>query len=207
MLGIIGSAGNRDHGRLVSADVYGCVLDEGRRALRDFRESEAVSGGAAFCDHSAVRLFLDGDITGLTLHLPCGFGRGAGGHPEFDESISCGRTANRLHRQFSETIGADTLEELAAAISRGARVYVHGGFLVRNTPIARASGHLLAMTFSEVPGRHDIPRGQRAPRGLLCDGGTLDTWRKAADIAAIRRHVCLHDFLKTDTPPVQGALF
>ena len=80
-----------------------------------------------------------------------------------DWRINPGRTANKLHKKFSENIKEDSLEHLKAAIMVGATVFTHEGFHVRNSFVAE-SDYLLAFTW----GSGGIPK----------EGGTMDTWSK-----------------------------
>jgi hypothetical protein len=128
------------------------------------RAIELVSGGAAWADHVAVRLFLDGKASSLTLHLPCPFVDGkyldTGSN---DWRTNPGQSANYYHQKFSQAMGCDTLADIQTAISKGANVVVGAGFHQRNSQIAK-SDVLLAFTWAVG----DTPS----------DGGTLDTWNK-----------------------------
>ena len=74
-----------------------------------------------------------------------------------------GRSANKLHKKFSEKIKEDSLEHLNTAITVGATIFVHGGFHARNSFVAECD-YLLAFTW----GSGDVPK----------EGGTMDTWSK-----------------------------
>jgi hypothetical protein len=125
-----------------------------------------VSGGAAYADHVAVTLFLEGVVPRLTLHLPCPFASSADGFEDLgahlDWKTNPGRVANLYHRKFTERTGISSLAEIAAAIERGAEVNSGGGMFGRNGRVARA-GAALALTFGV--GR------------VLNDGGTAHTMK------------------------------
>lgn len=175
LLSIIGTAG-RD-GRMTAA-VWQRVL----LFLSAFIDSQAglgitlVSGGAAWIDHLAVRLFLLGKVSKLVLHLPCPFDRmkqrfvdtqngetisGQRSTGEYDWRINPGRTANYYHDKFSKQLGSNSLAEIELAIQKGATIYCYNGFHARNKEIAKTD-LLLAFTWST----NDTP----------ADGGTKHTW-------------------------------
>ena len=121
-----------------------------------------------FLDHIAVSLFILGEVSGLTLHLPC----------EWDSERRCfldtgendwrknpGHTANKLHRAFSQELGESSLEQIHTAILLGAVTEVHRGFHERNTRVAQCSDNLIAFTW-----------GLKEP----VKGGTFDTWKKCS---------------------------
>ena len=74
-----------------------------------------------------------------------------------------GRTANKLHKKFSEKINQNTMEHLKNAAMVGATVCIHEGFHARNSFVAE-SDYLIAFTW----GSGNAPK----------EGGTMDTWEK-----------------------------
>ena len=122
-----------------------------------------VSGGAAWADHLAVILFLEGHAKELTLHLPAPFEKGMFIGPE----RSSASTANYYHAKFSDIRGQDSLEQIEEAIQRGAKFTQepptkgYSGMFARNRKVAQVDG-LIAYTFGEG----DVP----------ANGGTKDTW-------------------------------
>jgi hypothetical protein len=127
-------------------------------------QSHLVSGGAAWADHLAVELFLQGHASALTLHLPAPFTK------KFEGPMSSSASAaNFYHSVFSRTLGRHTLSDIERAIAIGAELTTeparagYGGMFARNLKVAKAE-KLLAYTFG--PG--DVP----------ADGGTRDTWDK-----------------------------
>ena len=118
-------------------------------------------------DHIAVGLFLTQEVPLLTLHLPAQLLKDD--KTQFmdtgssDWKANPGRSANKLHKKFSEKIKEDSLEHLNTAIMVGATDAVHKGFHARNSFVAE-SDYLLAFTW----GSGDVPK----------EGGTMDTWNK-----------------------------
>lgn len=171
---VIGTAGRRGSGPMTAA-TFEWMVEQAGEALRrewdlELADVRLVSGGAAWADHVAVALFLDGRVAGLILHLPAaltptGFvDTGTG-----DWRTNPGRSANTYHRAFTAALGRDTLAELRTAVERGAAAKVHKGFHARNRAVARAD-HLLAFTW----GRLTPPKG-----------GTRHTWSLATSHAHV----------------------
>ena len=94
------------------------MCEAGRAVLGVKGCRRLVSGGAAWADHVAVTLALDGtvDPAALTLHLPAAFEDG-----RFDADTRDGGTANHYHRLFYARSGIDGLAEIAEVLRRGAR--------------------------------------------------------------------------------------
>lgn len=165
---------------------WSAMLDVAADMVRLHRVTVLVSGGAAFADHVAVRLFLDKVVPELRLHMPAPFIREFSGHP--DAAI-----ANRYHQAFSGAVGCDSLGEIASAVTAGARL-VPGpfGFLDRNTSIARDCDVLLAFTRGTLDrcwSPEEVGFSDAACAGIG-SRGTADTWRKAWTAQA-KRHVPL----------------
>jgi hypothetical protein len=167
-VGIIGSAGRKSDQDRLTVPVYELIREALRAELARLpRPWDLVSGGAAWCDHVAVDLFLSGEADSLTLHLPAAFILDSNCFVRscFDGRSDAGRTADHYHRLFSKKLLAAGKEssffDLAAAITEGARVFVYGGFHARNIPVGKVDV-LLAATF----GRGAVP----------ADGGTAHTW-------------------------------
>jgi len=130
----------------------------------DWKNIALVSGGAAWSDHIAVRIFLQKQVSSLTLYLPCTLK--VEGNISFENrnsSDKTGTTANYYHQQFSQATHCDSLSEIREAIQKGAIADTSAkGFHARNTLIAKAP-NLVALSW-----------GKHAPE----DGGTLNTWKK-----------------------------
>lgn len=172
-IAIIGTAG-RDKTKPMTKGLWAWMLDDVRSRVPV--GALVVSGGAAWADHLAVRLFLEGHAGALTLHLPA---------PMDQEFLgpykSAASAANFYHKMFSERIGINSLQDIADAASMpncfGSFQPMqsgYGGMFVRNAIVAREAEELLAYTFGEG----DQP----------ADGGTLDTWNKCT---GVRTHITL----------------
>jgi hypothetical protein len=188
-LAIIGTAG-RDAAMPLTAELWRWMVADAKARVR--ADDEVVSGGAAWSDHLAVRLFLDGDVAALTLHLPAPFlaGRYQG------EYGTSGGTANYYHERFRKVTGVDGLAEIAQAIAKGAQITEqpvargYGANFARNKLVARAVNAAVAYTFG--PG--DVP----------ADGGTKNTW---GQIRGERTHVSLLAALpQPGTPMTHGVV-
>jgi len=158
---IAGTAGRKEDANRLSANHFKAMMECARLLLQQFKESDygvdtLVSGGAAWADHVAVKLFLNKEIPKLKLFFPCQFlGQVAGFDPtplnehERQYGYSTGETANRLHAAFSRKCGFNSLGDLENAVQQGAIVVVpSGGFHGRNAKVAEAD-ILLAMTFGD----------------------------------------------------------
>jgi len=162
-IAIIGTAG-RDKTKPMTAQLWAAMCANARARVP--QGAELVSGGAAWADHLAVRLFLDGHASKLTLHLPSTFahaGAFAGGHG------SAGSAANYYHALFKVATGVDGIPEICDAIWRGAQYTTQapdigmGAFMIRNMEVAKMADTLIAYTWGE--------------RAAPADGGTAHTWR------------------------------
>lgn len=119
-----------------------------------------VSGGSAWSDHVAVRLFLEGGFGGLELYLPARFNVK---NKKYINSFY-GRTLNQLHAKCQEKTGMDVFTDLARVNSKkDVRITLGTSFTARNTLIARNCDHMIAFTFRE---------------GDPTRGGTANTWSK-----------------------------
>jgi DNA helicase-2/ATP-dependent DNA helicase PcrA len=170
---VIGTAG-RDKDKPMTAALWERMVADAKTRVRP--EDTLVSGGAAWADHLAVRLYLDGDVKHLILHLPAPFANG-----QFQgERESAASAANYYHHLFSTTLDVDTRQELADAIAKGAKVTEqpaakgYGGMFARNALVAKASDAVIAYTFGD---------GNEP-----ADGGTKDTW---GQVKGDRLHVPL----------------
>ncbi len=164
-LGIIGTAGRGPDGENMNSETWSRMLHVARLTIGSTESPVLISGGAAWSDHIAVRLFLENsNRLDLNLFLPVKFS------DKFDESeitipFNCGSTLNYYHSKFSRIIGQNTLTEIEKCLSMEGVTCLSGkGFHGRNTQIAKASDNILAFTFGN---------GKE-----LKDGGTKDTWDK-----------------------------
>ena len=121
-------------------------------------------------DHIAVMLYLKEKVPALTLHLPTKWQSNCDPcfHDNNESNIwkNPGRSANKLHRQFSNKLDENTLSHLQSVIMYlGAKCHMHNGFKERNTAVARDSKYLIAFTWSD----------DNSPKK---ESGTHDTWKK-----------------------------
>lgn len=161
---IIGTAG-RDKNVPLTSSLWDAMLADAR--ARVTQQDTLVSGGAAWADHLAVALFLEGRVKALTLHLPAPLDEvGFLG----DERNSAGSAANYYHGLFQRITGVNGLTDIHAAIKKGAVITAepaatgYGAMFTRNKKVAAGANAVLAYTF----GDGDAPK----------DGGTQDTWNQ-----------------------------
>lgn len=176
---IIGTAGrDKDKTAQMTKAMWGAMLADAKSKLQP--GDSLVSGGAAWADHLAVRLFLDGAAKGLVLHLPAPLGDdGRFVGPGIDQGGSAASAANYYHQLFQRSTGVDGFKDIAEAIRRGATVTVepeapgYGAMNARNRKVAFGCDAVIAYTW----GQGDEP----------ADGGTKQTWDMAAEVD--RTHV------------------
>lgn len=200
-IAVIGSAGRGEDSARMTRALYDAMVSEAAEAVKSWGVVVAVSGGAAFADHVAVRLFLDGVVKRLVLHLPADFD-GRAFVPNPSVRFNPGQTCNSYHREFSRRCGLDSLSEIAEASRSGAVLAVTPGFHMRNSQVAADCTHLLAFTFGRSVSGVDRQEGRYRdflpaepgftdPKAAgLRDGGTAHTWGQAWK-PVIKRHVHL----------------
>jgi len=147
---IIGTAGRNEDGDKLTLEHYNFMYKMAKKRVG----KTVISGGSAWVDHVAVRLFNRGHCEKLILYLPFQFKKG-----KFTDNY-----LNSLHKKFSDKCGIDSLAEISEAIDNGCKVIIGNGFLDRNTMIAKKCTDVLAFTF----GSGKVPK----------PGGTRDTWDK-----------------------------
>lgn len=114
--------------------------------------------------------YIEEKVFGLTLHLPTPWQQ-EDTNPQFfdnqDHNIyrNPGRSANKLHKQFTDKIGEDTLKQIQSAVYLGAQYHTHEGFKQRNSAVAHESEYLVAFTWNNG----------KTPKE---ESGTYDTWKK-----------------------------
>lgn len=189
---IIGSAGRKDDASKWSAELYSRALLVAHKTIIEWKLDpaavELVSGGAAYSDSLAVKLFLSELGYGkITLYLPASYDIAKG---EFHDSgsndwrVNPGRISNNYHRAASRKLGFDSLGEIGAvkrAHYEACTLDIGTGFHQRNSKIA-CSEYMIAFTFKDG----DTP----------ADGGTQDTWKKwnnrsVKQKAVQRKHISL----------------
>ncbi len=180
---IVGSAGRNNDGAKMSRELFDCMVTRTEKEITDILKLQKskivlVSGGSAWTDHVAVKLWLD-SISGavniddaynsLELYLPCSYTacntNGNCTRMRFDPNSDEGKTLNKLHTQFSTRMGDgfDSFADILCAKELGATVNTqYVGFHARNKQVAKVD-HLIAFTWGDSV---DKPEG----------GGTLHTW-------------------------------
>lgn len=164
VIAIIGTAGRVADGRKLTSEIYKQMLSIADNLVQESNPSIVISGGAAWSDHLAVSLFLNGRLSKLRLYLPCKFDKD---NKQFEDDGSVdyktnpGGTSNYYHKLFSEKIGKGSLDEIALAIDTGADVIVGNGMFDRNARLAKEATHIIAFTYGN--------------KEVLKDGGTAYT--------------------------------
>ena len=151
-LGICGSAGRKDDAKKMSKHLFeaGCIVASGlidQLKESNYEITHLISGGAAFIDFIAVKLFLDKKVPYLRLFIPC----------EWDDGIfkskidqDTGSILNYYHKKFQTITNINSLSQMQIAKMEGAEfIVVEKGFYARNYLIAKSSDFILAMTFGE----------------------------------------------------------
>lgn len=160
-IAIIGTAGRGKH---MTAAQWEWMLEQATNWIGV--GNHLISGGAAWADHLAVKLYMTHKCEDLTLHLPAPWDFNnkefVGGHG------TSGSAANYYHSIFSRATGIDTRAEIDAVLRGGAvSTYQplrngYAAMFARNALVARECDGMLAFTF----GNGDEPD----------DGGTRHTW-------------------------------
>lgn len=188
-IAIIGTAGRgTDSMRLLPSSFAQMVSIADDIIQSITKEPVLVSGGAAWADHVAVKLWADKKTERLELHLPSHFDTIIGKYIDngkINSTSNPGGISNYYHKNFSKICNIDSLQELSEAILYNP-ITVGKGFHERNNRVARADA-VIAFTFGE---------GSK-----LKDGGTADTFGKYLKRCAknVSFHVDLHTW-KVYTP-------
>ena len=183
-ISIIGSAGRKGLLYKFKRDIYDKMMKECKEIVDEVRQVNEteditlVSGGAAFADHLAVDLYLEGYVNKLVLHLPCDWdyeNKQYVSTGEQDWRTNPGGTSNYCHNQFSARFDKNSLEEIHRAIEKGAVINSKNkGFHNRNNLVAK-SDYILAFS-----------TGNNEPD----TSGTKYTWNKCK---GEKIFVCLND--------------
>lgn len=179
-IAIIGTAG-RDANRHYTRTLWDQMLEDARSRIPE--DTHLVSGGAAWADHLAVALFLEGHASALTLHLPAPLDTEEGFLGPFK---SAGSTADFYHRRFSQVIHEDTLGQIIRAARMDdfdATIEPEGpgysAMFKRNAKVAADAQGVLAYTWG---------------LGDVADGGTKHTWDLIRCARQHKVHVSLSSF-------------
>lgn len=180
-IAIVGWSGGRVVPSLQTRELFDAMVAKARSVIESMALWETVhlvSGGAAWSDHVAVGLFLQGQAAGLTLHLPCTMADKFQDNGDTRWEKNPGRLANARHRMFSSSTGIASLREILEAERRGAILRSgYDGFHSRNTAVANDCDVLIAFSWAKEDGPNE--------------GGTMDTWKKAGRARVKRVHVSL----------------
>lgn len=104
------------------------------------------SGGSAWAEHVAIRLYSSKKFGGLELYLATEFNKKRKKYKNTHE----GRLMNMLHEKYREITGIDSLDELCSVISSPkVKIMVKRGFKQRNSLITQNSDHLIVHLFSK----------------------------------------------------------
>lgn len=165
IVAVIGTAG-RDTYNIYNKELYDKMVNVVKHIIKDLTDVVLISGGAAWADHIAVKLYLEGYVSRLILHLPCEYSN----NQYIDNGKSAwyenpGRTSNTYHKKFSQIIGEDSFQQITEAIKKGAEVGIHKGFHARNLLVAKCD-HMVALTWN---------LGNEPS-----DGGTAHTWKNCS---------------------------
>lgn len=163
-IAIIGPSGRYDT-EFLTANVYQKMIAKTKKIITEKlkmnpNDVELISGGAAWSDHVAVKLFVDKFVTDVTLCITAKWDSTNKKYIESSGKYDCGRISNFYHAKFTDVVGYSTLEELDTAITEGINIKYFPGFKNRNNEIANAK-YLIAFSFDDT-----------APS----QGGTLHTW-------------------------------
>ena len=166
---IIGTAGRKEDACKMDKDIYDKMVKASMYVIETHFKLKMetvtlVSGGAAWSDHVAVKLYNMNKVKDLILYLPCEWEQGKYRDTgERDWKVNPGRTSNYYHEQFSKKIGENTLEQIELAYKKGAKIITqYNGFHNRNSKVAQ-SDYVIAFTWGE----------DNEPK----EGGTLFTWK------------------------------
>jgi len=163
-IAIIGTAGRKEDGKKLTKQMWDEMFVMASTMVAKFSLNDAstvLSGGAAWADHLAVKIYLNGNSSGLKLHLPAAWDSELNCYVEKGGKMDAGRTSNYYHGLFSNVIEVDTLRQISDTIDMGAEIRVGKGFFDRNALVAKDATHLIAFTFGE--------------EAELKDGGTANT--------------------------------
>lgn len=173
-LAIIGTAGRKEDAKRLDKNYFSAMctvagnLVDGLKEI-NYEVTTLVSGGAAWADHVAVRLFLEKKVPNLRLFIPCEFEGGMFSdkiavRQPVEKGYTPAQTLNYFHKRFSLAINIHSLSDIQIAKNEGAEILpCKGGFYGRNAMVAK-SNIILACTFGD--------------KNIVKEGGTADTVRR-----------------------------
>ena len=194
---IIGSAGRLGDGERMSRDLFISMVRKAEHLISNvFKLTKSdvalISGGSAWADHVAVRLWLESvadtdspdSFSGLRLYLPCAFDSTSDGSPPMFHG-SVGERLNELHASFTNKMKCefDSRTDIVCAHALGAELnYQYPGFHNRNRQIGQ-SEYIIAFTWGES---NVFPKA----------GGTKHTWDNSATVNKI--HIPLSSLVQAN---------
>lgn len=193
-VGIIGTAGRSNDYLWFTKEKYDRVVEIIDRSLTDVCSKTGMrtedlclfSGGAAFMDHVAVKLFLTGKYGKLILFLPAFYDMKIKRYIEtIIEGENSGKKSNHYHDLMRSVTGYNSLSEIHTAFGKGAAFQYYSTFKKRNSGLAQFANRVNATVYAFTLAPGLVPK----------DGGTHDTWTK---LKCAKYHTSLTLF---DTPP------
>lgn len=160
---IAGTAGRVDDANRMTKALFESMIEAAHRIITKDLELDPggtilVSGGAAYADFVAVKLFMRGGYAGLRFFIP-----GKWESKQFTGTKDAD-TANRYHRAFSKVCGFSSFDEMDTIVTApNVTVVSRKDFTTRNLDLAK-SHFLIAMTWAD---------GLEPP---LSRSGTRHTW-------------------------------
>lgn len=176
-ISIIGTAGRNEDSNKMSKVLFTTVMNHVKHFIinilhLNFNNIILVSGGSAWIDHVAVRLYLENifsddnnKFAGLQLHLPCPIIKDINTNKYiFSPNSTAGTMLNSLHSNFCNKMGSNfhSIEDIISVQALNAVIISnYNGFLDRNKAVSK-SEYIIAYTFNNS----NIPK----------EGGTKHTW-------------------------------
>jgi len=205
-IAIIGSAGRGADANKMSFEIFNSMVETASYLIQnklaiDCENSDLilVSGGSAWSDHVAVKLWQadqqlptsERKFSGIHLYLPCELEKMRDQDKwRFRDTATnnnnCAQTLNYLHEEFSGKMQIDSITELfnlndAQSDSSKLRVKTivnNKGFFARNADIAKGSDRMIAFTWGNDSTSSSQPTS----------GGTLNTWTQFAKLHKVNAH-------------------
>eukprot|EP01035_Chromulina_nebulosa_P018280 gene18280-23957_t len=149
---IIGTAGRGSDKNKMTKEIFFAMISKAEDIIQNQFKLEKsivklISGGSAWADHVAVRLYInsimDESYNSLCLYLPCHIN--LDNIPYCFENNKVGNRLNSLHSHFSKVTGINSIQDIKVVRDLGKADYI------------------IAFTWGDS---NILPK----------DGGTLDTW-------------------------------
>ncbi len=142
----------------------------------DWKNVELISGGAAWSDHIAVKIYKNHLTSSLNIYIPCKWNNDKKQYEDNgkDWRINPGKSSNNYHNKFSKKMEYNTLKELDELKSCFNDDYF--GFHKRDSIVAKCD-IMIAFTFSN----------SSEPES----GGTKFTWSKCK--TSLKYHISINN--------------